>query len=216
MNYTYTKDTRELRRFERPCLADITHQVLPPTTASIKVLEAQYGIGQLSPSANSFSRTIAILIDILGTSTLRPDIVITWSAFLALKISNFPARTLVLPGPSLNLALISASSVSILHSKEKKKTQLSVSSTLTGAWKTMKRVSMLRTLALSSSTIVCICCVDTLDCTLAYRPKILACWGLELIVDIASCDSPYFCYYLTQRFQRCYNLTADYLEELLY
>ena len=200
MDHNYTENTGEPRRFERPYLAEVTHQVLPPPTASTKVLEAQCGIGHLSPSANSFSRTIAMLIDILGTSTLRPDIVITWSALLALKISKFPAKTSVLPGPSLNLALISASSASILHSDGKKKTRPSASSTLTGAWKNVKWVSMLRTLALSSRTMVYICCVDTLDCTLAYRPKILPCRGLELIVDISSCDSPYFCYRLSQNF----------------
>ena len=216
MDHTCAKDTRELRRFERPCLAEVTHQVLPPPTASTKVLEAQCGIGHLSPSANSFSRTIAMLIDILGTSTLRPDTVIIWSAFFALKISKFPAKTSFLPRPSLNLALISASSASILNSEGKAKTRPSASSTLTGAWKTVKRVSMLRTLALSSSTMVYICCVDTLDCTLAYRPKISACWWLELIVDISSCDSPYFCYRLTQSSQRCCNLTADHPQELLY
>ncbi len=216
MDHTCTEDTHELRRFIRPCLAEVTHQVLPPPTASTKVLEAQCGIGHLSPSANSFFRTIAMLIDILGTSTLWPDIVITWSAFLALKISKFPAKTSVLPGPSLNLALISALSASILHSEGKAKTRPSASSTLTGAWKAVKRVSMLRTLALSSSTMVYICCVDTLNCTLAYRPKILAYRGLELIVDISSCHSPHFCYRLTQRFQWCCNLAADHPEELLY
>ena len=177
MAHTCTKDTRQLRRVERPCLAEVTHQVLPPPTASTKVLEAQGGIGHSSPSAISFSRTISMLIDILGTSMLPPDVVTTWSAFLALKISKFPAKTSVLPGPSLNLALISASSASILHSEGKRKNRPSASSTLTGAWKNVKRVSMLRTLALSSSTMVYICCVDTLDCTLAYRPKILPCRG---------------------------------------
>ena len=216
MDHNYIKNKRELRRIERPCLAEVTHHVLPPPTASTKVLEVQCGIGHLSPSANSFSKTIAILIDILGTSTLWPDIVITWSAFLALKISKFPATTSVLPGPSLNLALISASSASILHSEGKKKTRPSASSTLTGAWKNVKRVSMLRTLALSSSTMVYICCVDTLDCMLAYRPRIWACRGLELIVDISSCDSPYFCYRLTQRFQWSCNLAADHPKELFY
>ena len=156
-----------------------------------------------------------MLIDILGTSTLWLDTVITWLAFLALKISKFPAKTSVLPGPCLNLALISASSASILHSEGKKKTRPSASSTLTGAWKNVKRVSMLRTLALISSTMVYICCVDTLDCTLAYRPEILACWGLELIIDIALCDSPYFCYRLTQGFQRSCNFAADHPKELL-
>ena len=167
MDYICAKDTREFRRYERPCLAGVTHQVLPPPTASTKVLEAQCGIGHLSPSANSFSRTIAMLIDILGTSTLGPDTVITWSAFFALKISKFPAKTSFLPGPWLNLALISASSASILHSEGKAKTRPSASSTLTGAWKNVKLVSMFRTLALSSSTMVYICCVDTLDSTLA-------------------------------------------------
>ena len=58
-------------------LAGITYQVFPPPTASIKVLEVQCGMGHLSPSANSFSRIIAMLIDIPGRSPLRPEIVST-------------------------------------------------------------------------------------------------------------------------------------------
>ncbi len=131
-----------------------THQVLPPPIAGTKLVEVQRGIGHLSLLSGSFSSTMAIWIDIPGRSPLGSDIVSTWSESFALKISKSPAMTSFLPGPCLNLTCISALSASILHSEENGNTRPKTSSTLTGSWKKVKRVSMPVRLVLSSSTIV--------------------------------------------------------------